>query len=225
MIATLILPTCGKRIAKPLVEPQSSLDSMASQPAKKGKETWKDYFTKDWTARKVLTVGTAGLAIILAMGYTIKTARTSYKSYRARKELEAALAFQEEMVEGMIKEEPTQQELEAFKEHQKIDRNLPVFRQPIYQVDVRKKVKRELYEVSPAFIKRRHIVIPTLVDKTKKCVLMADVSQDFLTYKFKKHHNNEAPKSNSNLRLNGEHTAGDYIFCKDNKWYEVRDQE
>ncbi len=159
MIATLILPTCGKRITKTLIEPQSSLDSHASQPAKKGKETWKDYFTKDWTARKVLTVGTAGLVITLAMGYTIKTAIktacTSYKSYRARKELEAALAFQEEMIEGMIKEEPTQQELEAFK----------------------------------------------------------------------KHHNDEAPKSNSNLRLNGEHTAGDYIFCKDNKWYEVRDQE
>jgi hypothetical protein len=112
MIATLILPACGKRITKPLIEPQS----MASQPAKKGKETWKDYFTKDWTAKKVLTVGAVGLVITLAMGYTIKTAHTSY---RARKELEAALAFQEEMVEGMIKEEPTQQELEAFKEHQR----------------------------------------------------------------------------------------------------------
>jgi hypothetical protein len=42
MIATLILPTCGKRITKPLIEAQSSLDSMSSQPpAKKGEETWR----------------------------------------------------------------------------------------------------------------------------------------------------------------------------------------
>jgi hypothetical protein len=93
-------------------------------------------------------------------GHKLAVLDTLNHPYRCtiRKSVEAALAFQEEMVEGMIKEEPTQQELEAFKEHQKIDRNLPVFRQQKYQVNARKKVKKELYEVSPDFIKRHHIV-------------------------------------------------------------------
>jgi|LQAB01.1.fsa_nt_gi hypothetical protein len=36
---------------------------------------------------------------------------------------------------------------------------------------------------------------------------------------------NVISKIKQKFNINGEHTAGDYIFCKDNKWYEVRDQE
>jgi hypothetical protein len=99
-----------------------------------------DYFTKDWTARKVLTVGAAGLAITLAMGYAIKTAYTSYKSYQERKIQRQSTDQNQALLDAEDVPLAQQPELPSSNPEQEMDNNLQVFRQPKNQVNVRDSV-------------------------------------------------------------------------------------
>jgi hypothetical protein len=63
--------------------------------------------------------------------------------------------------------------------------------------------KVKICQGEPEFIKQHNVVLPELKAGTKKCAPIDNSSQDFLTYKFKKHTDNGEPKSNDKLFLNG----------------------
>jgi hypothetical protein len=234
MIATLVLPTCGKRITKTLIEPQSSLDSMASQPTKKGeekKEKENTYLSKvkscwEWICKNQENV-VGGAAVVAAIGLIawITRGEPVYNNNVHQKEKPANPPKEKaKSAPHSTNGSPLQRRRNTSSRKKRTSQETNARGQATIRdysasdEDDFQATEAEMQSLSrePPILKQA----PGVKSPTHKAYGLTEDSEHFISYKFTKTKARK-PKTDDVIFLNGKKSKGIYMFNDDGHWYNI----